>query len=162
MLDLSTFHFECGSEIDVEDGEQEEILYKYKLDCGDYVLYYSNKFGGWDSLLLNASSKKTDNIEHLNYRKYSRSLNEFSKVNYQNNITANWNLKTKLFFGKQGELMHNLLESTMVYLHILETNEIIPVVVTNSDCEYLNYSNNSRNPFFYEITVEESNTKLRK
>ena len=50
----------------------------------------------------------------------------------------------------------------MVYLHNLETDEIIPVVITNSQCEYLTYTNNGKKPYFYNITVEESNQKMRK
>lgn len=59
----------------------------YKIADGDYVLYYANAFGGWDSLLCNATSKKTDNIESLNYRKKPYSREEFSKIDYQKNIT---------------------------------------------------------------------------
>lgn len=50
----------------------------------------------------------------------------------------------------------------MVYLHKLDTDEIIPVNITNATCEYLNYTNNRKTPFYYQITVEESNLKLRK
>lgn len=50
----------------------------------------------------------------------------------------------------------------MVYLHNLTTNKIVPVIVTNSQCEYMTYRNNGKKPYFYNITVEASNTKLRK
>lgn len=63
---------------------------------------------------------------------------------------------------KSGDKMYHLLESTMVYLHRLDTNEIIPVVITNSTCDYLNYTNNGKRPCTYQITVEESNAKIRK
>lgn len=132
----------------------------YRYDKGDYVLYYSNAYGGWDSLLCNGTSKKTDNIEHMNYRKKSKNQSQFSKVNYQNNITPTWSLNTGITVD--GQKMYHLLESTMVYLHNLETDEIIPVVITNSQCEYLTYTNNGKKPYFYNITVEESNQKLRK
>jgi hypothetical protein len=87
-------------------------------------------------------------------------MSQFSKVNYQNNITPTWSLNTGITID--GSKMYHLLESTMVYLHNLETNEIIPVVITNSQCEYLTYRNNGRRPYYYNITVEESNNKLRK
>lgn len=58
--------------------------------------------------------------------------------------------------------MYHLLESTKVYLHNLETNEIIPVIITNAQCEHLTYTNNGKKPYYYNITVEESNLKLRK
>jgi hypothetical protein len=59
----------------------------YTVSNGDYVLYYSNAYGGWDSLLVTGTTKKTDDIEHLTYKKRSRNMSQFSKVNYQNNIT---------------------------------------------------------------------------
>ena len=133
---------------------------KYSIADGDYVLYYANAYGGWDSLLCNGTSKKTDNIESLSYRKKSSSLSDFSKVDYQKNITPTWSLNTGIIWN--GEKMYHLLESTMVYLHNLKTNEIIPVVITNSSCDYLNYTNNGKQPVRYNITVEESNTKIRK
>lgn len=132
----------------------------YTVSNGDYVLYYSNAYGGWDSLLVTGTTKKTDDIEHLTYKKRSRNMSQFSKVNYQNNITPTWSLNTGITID--GSKMYHLLESTMVYLHNLETNEIIPVVITNSQCEYLTYRNNGRRPYYYNITVEESNNKLRK
>ena len=135
-------------------------MFQYQVSKGDYVLYYSNAYGGWDSLLLTGTAKKTDEIEHLTYKRHPRRRSQFSKINYQNNVTPTWNLKTGITID--GNKMFHLLESTMVYLHNLETNEIIPVVITNSQCEYLTYRNNGKRPYFYTITVEESNTKLRK
>lgn len=158
MTRLRNLVLDCDSGV-VAVGEDTSRL-NYKIAQGEYVLYYSNAFGGWDAILCNGTSKKTDNIEHMNYRKKSRSQSQFSKVNYQNNITPTWTLNTGITVD--GSKMHHLLESTMVYLHILETDEIIPVVITNSQCEYLNYTNNAKKPYFYNITVEESNTKLRK
>lgn len=158
MTHLSNFLVDCDSGFQVIGAESDRLT--YRVAKGDYVLYYSNAYGGWDSLLCNGTSKKTDNIEHLTYRRKSRNQTDFSKVNYQNNVTPTWSLKTGITVD--GQKMYHLLESTMVYLHNLETNEIVPVVITNSNCEYLSYTNNGKKPYFYDITVEESNQKLRK
>ena len=158
MTKLSNYIVDCDAGIQAVGGDGSRLTYRFAQ--GDYVLYYSNAYGGWDSLLCNGTSKKTDNIEHLNYRRKSRNQSEFSKVNYQNNITPTWSLNTGITID--GSKMFHLLESTMVYLHNLETNEIIPVVITNSSCEYLTYTNNGKKPYYYNITVEESNQKLRK
>lgn len=157
MTNLNRFVLNCDTGVIVvgEDGSRN----RYTIGSGDYVLYYSNAYGGWDSLLLTGNVKKTDNIEHLTYRRKAK-FSDFSKVNYQNNITPTWSLKTGLTVD--GSKMYHLLESTMVYLHNLSTDEIIPVVVTNASCEYLNYANNGKKPYFYNITVEESHQKLRK
>lgn len=158
MTDLSGLTIDCNTGINFVGADGTN--WNYKIDCGDYVLYYANAYGGWDSLLLKGTAKKTDNIEHLNYRKKSTSSSDFSKVNYQNNITPTWTLNTGYYIN--GEKMYHLLESTKVYLHNLTTNEIIPVVITNSECQYLTYKNNGKKPYYYQITVEESNTKIRK
>ena len=151
-------NYNVGSEITVNGADG--TIRRFKVTDADYVLYYANAFGGWDSLLCNSSSKKTDNIESLNYRKKSSSMSEFSKIDYQKTITPSWSLNTGII--QNGEKMYHLLESTKVYLHNLNTNEIIPVVITNSTCDYLNYTNNSKQPVKYTITVEESNQKTRK
>ena len=69
LRNLAEYVYACGDRLVVEAGD-ERIAYKF--DCGDYVLYYSNAFGGWDSLLCLKSSKKTDNIESFNYRNTSK------------------------------------------------------------------------------------------
>ena len=158
MTDLSGLTLQCGSSLTVTPGVGSAR--QYKIDSGDFALYYANAFGGWDALLVKGTTKKTDNIEHLNYRRKSSSLSDFSKINYQNNITPTWSLNTGITIN--GKKMYHLLESTKVYLHNLETNEIIPVVITNAQCEYLTYTNNGKKPYYYNITVEESNLKLRK
>lgn len=158
MTNLNNLTLDCGSAFTVTPGIGQAR--NYKIDCGDFVLYYANAYGGWDALLVKGTTKKTDNIEHLNYRRKSRDLSDFSKVNYQNNITPTWSLNTGITVN--GKKMYHLLESVMVYLHNLETNEIIPVVITNAQCEYLDYTNNGKKPYYYNITVEESNLKLRK
>lgn len=158
MTNLKNYAVDCDYGITVSGFNNTSI--NYKIASGDYVLYYANAYGGWDSILLTGKVKKTDEIEHLNYKKRSNSQYKFSKINYQNNVTPTWSLNTGISID--GTKMYHLLESTMVYLHNLETNEIIPVVITNSQCEYLTRKNNGKRPYFYTITVEESNTKLRK
>lgn len=64
-------------------------------------------------------------------------------------------------FQNEGEKMFNLLESNYVYLHNLKTNEIVPVIIKNSNCDYLNNYNNKR-PYTYDIQVEEAFNKFRK
>lgn len=106
---------------------------------------------------------KTDNVDHLMYRKKAAAASlSFSKTNYQNNITRQWTLKTPLYFGNEGSRMYHLVETTQAYLHILSTNEIVPIVVTTTQCDELNYTNNGKKPYMYEIVVEESHNKIRK
>lgn len=158
MTNLSELAVDCNSSFTVRGGNGTSISYRF--DCGDFVLYYANAYNGWDSLLVKGTSKKTDNIEPYNYRQFTKTRNEFSKTKYLNVITPTWSLNTGITVD--GEKMYHLLESTSVYLHNLSTNEIIPVVITNANCEYLNYTNNGKRPYYYNITVEESQLKIRK
>ena len=152
MVDLDNYL--CGSNIVVTPSTGSPIT--YTVGDGEYVLYYANAAGGWDSLLCNKTSKKTDNITRFDYRKYTG-----ERTTYQTNIEGTWNLRTFPMMKEEGEKMFNLLESNYIYLHILKTDEIIPVVVTNSSCDYLNNRNNRR-PYQYEIQVTEANLKFRK
>jgi hypothetical protein len=59
-----------------------------------------------------------------------------------------------------GSKMYHLFESTEVYLHNLNTNEITPVTITDSSCEYKTYANQGNKRFYYIINVEESNISI--
>lgn len=149
----SLANYLCGSNIVVSSNGK---TYVYTVCEGDYALYYANRFGGWDTLLCNSASRKNDEIQRFDYRKISG-----EKKTYLTTVTPTWTLKTFQFFGNEGERMFNLLESNYVYLHNLKTNEIVPVTIKNSTCEYLNNYNNKR-PYIYEIQVEEAYQKFRK
>lgn len=77
-----------------------------------------------------------------------------------NEITSSWTLYTDDM--SDGSKMYHLLESTDVYLHNLKNDEIIPVVITDTNCEYKTYSNQGNKRFNYTINVEESKYKYRK
>lgn len=154
MMNLKHYTVDCGSTITVKTSASDDII-QYKIGNGDYALYYSNARGGWDSLLTISSSKKTDEMEQLNYRSKQSGL-----TRYLTKVTPTWELKTKYWLD--GERMFNLFESNNVYLHNLATDEIVPVVITNTSCEYTTYTNNGKKPFYFTITVQESFDKYRK
>lgn len=85
MTNLRNYALNCNSGVNAI-GRNNEII-NYKVDKGDYVLYYSNAYGGWDALLVSGTVRQSDNIEHLTYKRHSASQTKFSKINYQNNIT---------------------------------------------------------------------------
>jgi len=154
----STLNVDCSARRGYGNGDY-PLTYYIANECGEYVLYYCNAYGGWDALLVKGNTTKRDDIESFNYRKKAPRT-DFSKTKYMNRITPTWNLHTDYFVN--GEKMYHLIESPLVYLHILATDEIIPVIVTDTSVSYLNYSNNGKNPVSYEINVEESHLKFRK
>ncbi len=164
---LGNLLLECKSKYEigfVESGSFTTTI-NYQIDTTNknYVLYYTNAYGGWDSLLVQGNVKQTDQIESQTYvRKVLNTTSQFSKNKYLNTIVPEWTLYTNYLTNTQASKMHHLLESTMVYLHNLEDNKIIPVIITNNSCEYKTYSNQGKNMFYYTIEVQSSQDKYRK
>jgi hypothetical protein len=76
----------CGSNltytVNSNNKAVDSIQFKYVDKTKDYVLYYVNAYGGWDSLLINGNVKRIDNITPFTYRNKQR-----GKVKYMNEIT---------------------------------------------------------------------------
>lgn len=142
---------------------QKQIKYTIDNTGKDYVLYYVNAAGGWDSLLIEGNVKKTDEFESESYiKRVLRPSTEFARNKYLNTITSSWTLYTGYLNDVQASKMYNLLESTQVYLHNLKDNTITPVLITDTSCEYKTYTNQGKNKFYYTINVESSQDNYRK
>lgn len=108
-------------------------------DCGEYALYYLNRYGGWDSLLFTGKCKRKDSISALTltqeYDNNNRSA--FGLTNYYSTITPRYELNTGWLSDSQSaSFAFNVIPSPMVYLHNLVENTIFPVVVENTEAEY--------------------------
>jgi hypothetical protein len=137
-------------------------VYTVQKTCYDYCLYYVNAYGGWDSLLIQGNSKKNDKITSSYYNKsYNNTTTAFGKVKYNNLINTTYTLFTDWFTDEEQSKLHHLLESTEVYLHDLNNDVVIPVVITNTNCEWKTFSNNGKKKFYNEIIVESSQEKIR-
>lgn len=132
------------------------------VNCYNYVLYYKNAFGGWDSLLLKANVKQSDELSYETYKKYPNSFTDFSRVTYMTTITPTWTLYTGILTDKQAEKMYHLITSNEVYLHNLIKDEITPVNIDNNVFEHKSYKNNGNKMFQYEINCTASQDKYRK
>ena len=129
-----------------------------------YSLYYVNSYGGVDVLPCKGKSfKKTDNITRLNYsRSFRNNTREFENVNYMNEIKPAWELNTSYMVDEQSRKMHELVESTCVYLYDAEEQTYTPVVMTDKKLEYKTYFNQGRKFYTYTINVEESQSKEKR
>lgn len=129
-----------------------------------YSLYYINSYGGVDVLPFKGKSfKKTDNITRLNYsRSFRNNTLEFENVNYMNEMKPAWELNTSYMVDSQSRKMHELVESTCVYLYDAEEQTYTPVVMTDKKLEYKTFYNQGRRFYIYTINVEESQSRERR
>lgn len=134
-----------------------------KKTCYNYCLYYINKYGGWDSLLVMGNALKSDNIARDKYQRFVKNTsNRHSSIVYNTTITPKWTLYTGIMNDEQCSLMDNLFESNTVYLHNLETDDIIPVNITNTSFDYKTRKNQGLQVKTYTINVEEAQSKRRR
>lgn len=131
--------------------------------CYDYCLYFVSSYGGWDYLLIKANSKKNDKITSQYYTKnIDNKTQDFERVKYLNTIASSYELHTDWFTDEEQSKLHNLIESNEVYLHNLNTDEILPVNISNTTLEYKTFTNNGKKKFNNTINVEVAQEKIRK
>ncbi len=134
----------------------------YTLSCGEYVLYYLNRNGGWDSLLIEGKVKESDDFKVDKYETiydmslyYSRESHRF-----RNEITHNWELHTGWLSDRESAVLaKHLLPSNQVYLHNLISGKVYPVEITDNSVEYKKFKNENK-LVSYTINVKDSNKKV--
>lgn len=139
--------------------------YKTVLACeARYSLYYVNSYGGVDVLPFKEKGwKKSDTVTRFNYsRSFRNNTLEFENVNYMNEIKASWELHTGWMSDESSQRMHELVESTIVYLYDAEEKTYTPVVMTDKKLEYKTYRNQGRKFYNYTVNVEESQSKEKR
>ena len=138
--------------------------YNVLADCGNYALYYLNSYGGWDALLIDGTVLKKSTItQYTTDKNYNNSRIEFEQVKYINEIQDAYEINTGFLTDEQAaNLSKNLIPSKEVYLHFLNDNKIIPVLITDSSVTYQTYQTNNLQMPQYKINVKESQIKLRK
>ena len=155
-LDLSNLTIPCGTEIKVYNNSS--LIWTYTVDDlhKDFVIYWANKYGGWDFLPIKGNSVRTDNIES---NKYSRIDNyTLYDTKYLNVIKPSW----KLYSGWLKGNLADLMGSVDVRLYDLKTKELYKVNITDTQTDYRTYKNSGNRLVSYEINCEMSNNYLRK
>ena len=134
-----------------------------KVTCSDWVLYYSNIYGGWDSFVLEGKVVEGKNIESFNYSKVinNNTINR-ENVRYQTNIKQNWVVNSGYLSDAESKILFdNLLTSNNVYLHNLKEDKIYPVHITDTQATYKEFLN-ERKLINYTINLESDNLLIRK
>lgn len=134
-----------------------------KEACGHGALYYLNRRGGWDSFLIEGNIKRTDEIESFDITgNATYGTQQFAKRRYLSNTKRKWALNTSWLSDAESErLANNLISSLSVYFHDFATDEVIPVLITDTSVEHKRFIN-KRKLNQYQINIEASQIKIRK
>lgn len=163
----------------LEYKQDDEVIFSYDMDhCGPGAFIYRNRFGGWDSFLIEGNIIKTDNYTKLNWRRkgeYNQgyAINTLKyideKVTDSVNIDTTYQAYTGWLSDEEAErLVFHLLSSPIVYfqnLHkenqVFDTDpllDLMPIRITTSSAEYKKFRNGKK-LINYLITFEKSNTE---
>ena len=151
-----------------------ETIYSYDMThCGPGALIYRNRFGGWDSFLIEGNVEKSEDYIKQNYTlpddNFNRTLRfRNNRVTMRNNITTTYEANTGWLSDEESErLVFHLLSSPQVWYQNFEINQfdtdrdgdygMHPVRITNSTAKYKKFRN-GRILVSYTITFEDSNT----
>lgn len=142
----------CGTEIKVY--KNNSLYWTYTVDSTDknYVIYWANKFGGWDFLPIKGNDLRTDNVTAYTYNRLGYD------VKYLNVVKPNWKLYTGWIKGN----LNDLIGSVDVRLYDIQKDKFYNVNVTDTSADYKTYKNSGNHLVSYEINVEMANDYLRK
>lgn len=133
-------------------------------DCHKYALYYVNKYGGWDSLLIEGTDELRDTITRYTHAKEYDNRDQRNRgiVNYANEVRTIVHLNSGLMTSEESQRMDNLLTATEVYLCEIGTGAFVPVVLNNTAAQYKTFKTNGGRMINYEIDVEIAHYKERR
>lgn len=147
-----------GEKVIVNGVEYYDVNY-----CGDAALYYLSSRGSWEAFLIEGTVKRTDKYTQQDYYKaYDNTTIEFGRRRFLTDIKRAWELNTGWLSDEEAEAVAtDIFPSTQVYLHLLDTDEILPVVITDTQAEYKTYENQNNQLVSYKINVEASQSASR-
>ena len=139
--------------------------YTLTNDCtSKWALYYLNRYGGWDSYLIEGyvSKKDTYNRRAILSDIDNKTI-QFGNKPYMTSTSTNYEIHTGWMNDTESEIFAaNVFPSTRVYLHNLETHDIIPVVITDADALYKNKKNTGRKLINYTVNAAAAQTEHNK
>jgi hypothetical protein len=154
-----------GDIIDIIDDMGGVILASYEVrnTCAEYALYYLNAHGGYDHLLISGTTLRSDNIKRTEItRVVDNTTLKHGRNDVHTEITRTWRLNTGHLTDAQWAKTHHLLGSTHVFLHNLDSGEIVPVVIKANKADFNTYRNKGRRMSQLSIDVEESTKRERR
>lgn len=133
-------------------------------DCAEWALYYVNAYGGWDSFLIEGAAKVVDNLtRHTREMEYDNSVtSNRGKQNFLNEIVKSYSLVTGWLADDESERMHHLLNSPEVFLYNINSGDMLPVVLTNTQTEYKTFKGNGGRLVNYTIEASLAQDRIRR
>ena len=158
----SSVYTECDMG-DIYD-DDDLLGYTKQVKCSPYALYYLNSYGGWDAFVIEGTTTKNDKFTTYTTDMVANNTTlEFELNKYVSEINTTYTLNTNYLTDEQSaNLAKNLIGSIRVYLHNIQEGWVKPVIITNTDVTYQTYQTNGRKLSQYQISVKESQTKIRR
>ena len=138
--------------------------FKVVTSCAKYAIYYVNAYGGWDSLLIEGNSLEADTLKRYTREVVydNRNIQNRGIHNYVNEVTKGFTFHTGWLLHDQGERMHHLINSTDVYMYDIASQEMIPVTIPATTCEYKTFKNQGNRFAQYTLQVEVAQNRIRR
>ena len=152
--DISRRVNECGT-WQVKQGST--LLQSWNTVDAKYVIYYYNKYAGWDSFIVKGPVVPSVTVARDTYSNPRRR----SRV-YQNSVVDNYKVSTGILTDKESPVVSEIVASPKVVLHDLENNNLISVKVITDSVERKTFRNQGRQFATYQFDLESEIIKIRR
>lgn len=135
------------------------------------TLYWLNRFGGIESLLITGKQEHTSQQTRLSYKKkqytisgttINTSASIHGDTTIKTDISKQWTLGTTFLEDTDWTWMESLYTSPMVWYQDFEYNTIESVIVTSNNFRRELFKDSGKKIPIYEIQVTSSQSKYRK
>ena len=123
-------------------------------DCYQYVVYYKNIYGGWDTMLMSgypgdALTRYTRKVLYDN-----RNASARGEQNYVNEVGRRVTMHTGPLDSAQALRMRHLLTSPEVYFSDLDNPRVyLPAIISGNDFDYRTVRQNGQRYSDYAVTL---------
>ena len=152
--DISRRVTECGT-WQVKQGST--LLQSWNTVDAKYVIYYYNKYAGWDSFVVKGPVVPSVAVARDTYTNPRRR----SRV-YQSNVVTNYKINTGILTDKESPVVSEIVASPAVVLHDLENKNLISVKVITGSVERKTFKNQGRQFATYQFDLESETTQVRR
>lgn len=153
-FDISRRVNECGT-WQVKQGST--LLQSWNVVDAKYVIYYYNKYAGWDSFVVKGPVVPSVTVARDTYTNPRRR----SRV-YQSSVVDNYKINTGILTDKESPVVSEIVASPEVVLHDLENKNLISVKVITDSVERKTFRNQGRQFATYQFDLESEVTKVRR